>query len=78
MELKAPDEGERFRELGEEGFFGFEFAGVYASAEAAHLDRMLEVEHLVVEQVFDRAAGGVWAVEDAGDDDGVVGGVVVA
>src|SRR5258708_22270 len=39
---------------------------------------MLEVEHLVVEEVFDGAARGVGAVENAGDDDGVVGGIVVA
>jgi hypothetical protein len=39
---------------------------------------MLEVEHLVVEEVLDRAARCVVAVEDAGDDDGVVGCVVVA
>src|SRR5437762_834982 len=39
---------------------------------------MLEVEHLVVEEVLDRAAGGVGTIEDAADDDGVVGGVVVA
>ncbi len=39
---------------------------------------MFEVEHLVVEEVLDRAAGGVGTVEDATDYDGVVGGVVVA
>src|SRR5271163_2335983 len=39
---------------------------------------MLEMEHLVVEEVLDGAARGVGAVEDAGDDDGVVSGVVVA
>jgi hypothetical protein len=39
---------------------------------------MFEVEHLVVEQVLDGAARGVGAIEDARDDDGVVGGVVVA
>jgi hypothetical protein len=36
------------------------------------------VEHLVVEKVLDGAAWGVGAVENAADDDGVVGGVVVA
>ena len=41
---------------GEERFVGFEFAGVDAAAEAAHPYRMLEVEHLVVEQVFDGVA----------------------
>src|SRR6266436_5023393 len=39
---------------------------------------MFEVEHLVVEEVLDGAARGVGTIEDAGDDDGVVGGVVVA
>ncbi len=32
----------------------------------------------MVEEVLDGAAGSVGAVEDAADDDGVVGGVVVA
>ena len=41
-------------------------------------DGVLEVKHLVVEKVFDGAAGGVGAVEYAAYDDGVVGGVVVA
>ncbi len=49
-----------------------------AAAAGFDADGVLEVEHLVVEEVLDGAAGGVWAVEDAGDDDGVVGGVVVA
>jgi hypothetical protein len=55
--LKAADEGEGFMELGEEGFFGFEFAGMDTAAETAHFDRMLEVEHLMVEQVFYGVAG---------------------
>jgi hypothetical protein len=61
-------------EFGEEAFFGLELAGV----DAATAGGVLEVEHLVVEKVLDGAAGGVGAVEDAADDDGVVGGVVVA
>ncbi len=65
-------------EFGEEAFFGLELAGVHAAAAGFDADRMFEVEHLVVEEVFDRAARCVGAVEDAGDDDGVVGGVVVA
>jgi hypothetical protein len=51
---------------------------VDAATEAAHLDGMLEVEHLVVEQVLEGVAGAGGAVEDLADDDGVVGGVVVA
>jgi len=76
--LQSADECERFRELGEEGFFGLEFTGVDAAAEAAHFYGMLEVEHLVVEQVFEGVAGAGGAVEDLAYDDGVVGGVVVA
>ncbi len=62
----------------EAGFLGFELAGVDAAAQAARLDGVLEVKHLVVEQVFDGVARAGGAVEDAADDDGVVGGVVVA
>jgi hypothetical protein len=65
-------------ELGEEALFGLELGGVDAAAAGFDADGMLEVEHLVVQEVLDGAAGGVRAVEDAGDDDGVVGGVVVA
>ncbi len=49
-----------------------------AAAAGFDADGVLEVEHLVVEEVLDGAAGGVGAVEDAAYDDGVVGGVVVA
>jgi hypothetical protein len=65
-------------EFGEEALFGLELAGVDAAAAGFDADGVLEVEHLVVEEVLDGAAGGVGAVEDAADDDGVVGGVVVA
>ena len=65
-------------ELGEETLFGLELAGVDAAAAGFDADGMLEVKHLVVEEVLDGAARGVGAVEDAGDDDGVVRGVVVA
>jgi hypothetical protein len=65
-------------EFGEEALFGLELAGVYAAAAGLDANGMLEVEHLVVEEVLDGAARCVGAIEDAGDDDGVVGGVVVA
>lgn len=39
---------------------------------------MLEVEHLVIQQILDGTSRSVGAVEDAADDDGVVGGVVVS
>jgi hypothetical protein len=65
-------------EFGEEALFGLELAGVDAATAGFDADGVLEVKHLVVEEVLDGAARGVGAVEDAGDDDGVVGGVVVA
>jgi hypothetical protein len=51
---------------------------VNATAAGFDADGMLEVKHLVVEEVLDCAARGVGTVKDAGDDDGVVGGIVVA
>jgi hypothetical protein len=65
-------------EFGEEALFGLELAGVDAAAAGFDADRMFEVEHLVVEEVLDRAAWGVGPIEDAGDDDSVMSGVVVA
>jgi hypothetical protein len=65
-------------EFGEEALFGLKFSGVDAAAASFDADRVLEVEHLVVEEILDGAAWSVGAVEDAADDDGVVGGVVVA
>jgi hypothetical protein len=65
-------------EFREETLFGLELAGVDAAATGFHSDGMLEVEHLVVEEVLDRAARSVWAIEDAADDDCVVSGIIVA
>ena len=76
--LQALDEGEGLGELGELGFFGFELAGVHAAADTAQFDGVLEVKHLVVEEIFEGVAGAGGTVEDAADHDGVVGGVVVA
>ena len=49
-----------------------------ASPAAAHAHRVLQVQHFVVHQVFNREAWDVRAVEDAADHDGVVRGIVVA
>lgn len=78
LELEPAEVGLGFFEFGEEAFVGLKLAGVDAAATSLYPDRVLEVKHLVVEQVFDGAAWRVWAVEDAADHDGVVGGVVVA
>jgi len=76
--LEPANECQRFSQLGIARFFGFELRRVNAPAEAAHPHRVLEVKHLVVEQVFDGVAGTRGLVEDTADHDGVVGGVVVA
>ena len=64
--------------MGEAGLLGLERGGVDATAEAAHFNGVLEVKHLVEEEIFEGVAGAGWAVKDAADDDGVVGGVVMA
>jgi hypothetical protein len=68
----------RFFQFREEALFGLELAGVDTAAASLDAYGMLEVEHLVVQQILDRTTRGVGAVEDAADDDGVVSGVVVA
>ena len=65
-------------ELREEALLGLELARVDAAAPGFHADWVLQVQHLVVEQVFDCAARCVGGVEDAADDDGVVRGIVMA
>jgi hypothetical protein len=51
---------------------------VDASAAAFESYGMLKMEHFVEENVFHRVAGHAGMVEDSADDDGVVGGIVVA
>ena len=78
MNLEAFEVGLCGVEVGEETLFGLELAGVDAASAGFDADGVLEVEHLVIEEVLDCAAGCVGTVEDAGDDDAVVSGVVVA
>ncbi len=77
-DLQALEVGFCGVELGEEALFGLKLAGVDAAAAGFDPDGVLEVEHLVIEEVLDGAARGVGTIEDAADDDGVVSGVVVA
>ena len=78
MWLQPFEERERLFQFGKELFLRLELARMHTAAQAPHLHRVPEVEHLVVEQVFDGVAGAGWAVEDAAHDDRVVGGVVMA
>src|SRR5579871_6701983 len=61
----------------EQLFFGLEFGGVDATAAAAQLYGMLQVQHLVVDDVFEDELGDRGVIEDPADDDGVVRGIVV-
>ena len=76
--LQAAQVGFGFLEFGKKALFGLKLTGVHASAAALYADGMLEVQHLVIEKVFDGATRGVGAIEDATDHDGVMGRVVVA
>jgi hypothetical protein len=64
-------------ELWEQALVGLKLAGVDAAAACFDADGMFEVEHLVIEKIFDGAARSVGAIEDPADDDGVVRCVVV-
>lgn len=67
-----------FRQSREQLLLGVELGGVDAAAAAAQSDGMLQVQHLVVDDVLDGVAGDGEVIEDSADDDGIVGGVVVA
>lgn len=47
------------------------------AAPGLHSDGVLQVKHLVIQEVLYGATGGVGTIEYAADDDSVVGGVVV-
>lgn len=67
----------RLSEMREELFFGLELGGMNAAAAAAQFDRVLEVKHFVIDDVFDGVARNARMVEDTANDNGVVGRVVV-
>src|SRR5581483_5792384 len=50
---------------------------MHASSAAAQLDRMLQVQHLVIDDVLQNIMRHRGMVEDAADDDGIVRRVVV-
>lgn len=77
-DLETPEVGFGLFKVREETLFGLKFAGVNAAASGLHANGMLEVQHLMIEQILDGAARSVRAVEDAADHDGIVGRVIVA
>jgi hypothetical protein len=64
--------------MGEEFFVCLEGWRVDAASPVAGFDRMLEVQHFVVHEVFDCIARGIRSVKDPADHNGVVCGVIVA
>src|SRR5262249_56793426 len=57
--------------------FRMELRWVDAAAAAVQLDRMPQMQHLVVDDVVDGIAGDCGVIEDAADHDGIVRRVVV-
>ena len=55
-----------------------EFAGVNAAPASTKPDRVLEMQHFVVNDVFDRITWYREMIEDAADDNGIVRRIVVA
>ena len=51
---------------------------MHASSASSQFDRVFQMEHLVVKDVFHDIPGHTAVVEDLADDDGVVRGIVVA
>src|SRR5690349_5533192 len=54
------------------------FGGMYAAPAAALLDRMLQVQHLVVEDVLEGVARHLGMIEDAADDNSIVCRIVMS
>ena len=48
---------------------------MHTPAAAAQLDRMPQVQHFVIHQIFDRVPGNSRVIKDPADDNGVVGGI---
>src|ERR1700674_4092239 len=65
-------------EFGEQFFLFLKLPRVHASPTPTQLDRVLQVQHFVVENVFDGIARHAWVVEDTADYAGVGCRFVVA
>jgi hypothetical protein len=65
-------------QFGKEPFLGLKRRAVDATPAPAKLDRMLQVQHLVVDDVLDRVERNLGMVEDTADHNGIVSGIVMA
>src|ERR1700726_2823952 len=64
--------------MGEQFLLRLKLGGVHAPAAAPQSHRVLQVEHLVIDDVLDRGARNTGMVEDAANDNRIVRGIVVA
>ena len=67
----------RRHELRKKPFFHLKRSRMHASSAAPKFDGMLEVQHLVIDDVLHRVAGNRGVVEHPADHDGIVRGVVM-
>ena len=72
-----PQEFLGLTDVREELFFFKKFARVYAPPASAQVHRMLQMQHLVINDVLDDVTRHTPVVEDAADDDRIVSGIVV-
>ena len=73
-----PEELFDFSKLGEEFFFGLKLWRVDAPSATAKSYGVLEMEHLVIDDVLDRRPRHAGMVEDTAHHNGVMGGIIVA
>src|SRR6185437_7879566 len=76
--LEGLEGGFGFLPAREAALFGAELGRVDAAAAAALAHGMAQVQHFVIEHVLEHELRHAGRIEDAADQDGVVGGIVVA
>src|SRR6185312_6446047 len=78
ISLKVQQEFLCFGNCREEFFVSLELGGVYAAPAASYLNRMLQVEHLVINNIFQHRLWHAGMVENAADDNRVVRRIVMS
>lgn len=67
-----------FFELRKEFFFFTKSRGMHLASAAAQLDRMSQMQHLVINEIFNGVERDARGIENAADDDCVMRGIVMA
>jgi len=67
-----------FLQIRKQLFFRLEPRRMHATPAPPQRNRMLEVKHFVVNNIFHGEAGNLWMIEDAADHNGIMGGIVMA